>query len=378
VTGRSGCAMVGAKVQGVRGKQRIRGIDGARGWLAWAVVAGHILPVMGLDFPGALTASVAGDEAVLLFIVISGFVITHLILAEREPYPLFIARRFLRIYPVYLVCLALGVWTALRFGVAAPEPGRFVPQLLVHLLLLQGAVPDELLRNASMTFVGPAWSLSLEWQFYLIAPLVLALLRRPAGSLAMLLLVGLGIVAFQRHDFGTFDMVSFLPGAGAQFAVGVGTRLALDRLRRSDAVLVVAGAAGALLILLHPWEAYLGIWVLVIAYARLGPDAVVAPALPIRIAGLLLDSRWARAAGRRSFPVYLIHMPIITVTAYMVGALPHLGRISELLELTTISVLLTIAGSELLHRLVERPAIAFGRRLREGTTLRIARAQPAD
>ena len=364
-------------VLGVTEEQRIRGIDGARGWLAWTVVACHLLTVMGFDFPGALTMGVAGDEAVQLFIVISGFIITHLILTEHEPYRLFIARRLLRIYPVYLVCLAFGVWIALRFGVFAPQAGRFVPQLLVDLFLLQGAVPNELLQSSSMTFVSPAWSLSLEWQFYLVAPLVLPLLRRPASGTVVLFLVGLGVVAFQRQDFGTFDMVSFLPGAGAQFALGIATRLAFDRLR-SNALLLGAGAASALLTLVFPWQAYLGIWVLLIAYVRLSPTALAAPGLPVRIARRLLDSRWARAAGRRSFPVYLVHMPIIAAVAQLAGVMPHTTRTFVFLELASATVVLTIAGSELLHRLVERPAIAFGHRLQARMAPQVAPPQPAE
>jgi peptidoglycan/LPS O-acetylase OafA/YrhL len=40
--------------------------------------------------------------------------------------------------------------------------------------MLHGAVPDVLVRNAPSAFLIPAWSVSLEWQFYLVAPLVYA------------------------------------------------------------------------------------------------------------------------------------------------------------------------------------------------------------
>ena len=362
-------------------EQRIRGIEGARAWLAWTVVASHILAAVGPGFPGVLTLGAAADQAVLVFIVVCGFVITHLILTDCEPYPLFIARRLLRIYPVYLVCLALGIWTAFTFGAAAPAPGTFVPQLLAHLLLLHGAIPGEWLQKSPSVFLSPAWTLSVEWQFYLVAPLVLVLLRRPAGRFAMLFLVGLGMIACQRHLLGAFYLPSILPGAGAEFALGIATRLALDRLPRFDSMpAAVVGPALALIVLL-PHLAYLGIWVVLVAYIRLRPEALAAPRLTARVARVLLDGSWVRAGGRRSYAVYLLHAPVVAFATPIVARIPHLARSTELLALGAIAIALTAVGSELLHRFVEQPAIAFGRRLGRRpvpAATRIASPQPAE
>lgn len=41
----------------------------------------------------------------------------------------------------------------------------------LHLLMLHGVVPEVLVARAPGAFLAPAWSVSLEWQFYLVAPL---------------------------------------------------------------------------------------------------------------------------------------------------------------------------------------------------------------
>ena len=89
------------------------GLDGLRGWLAWTVVLDHIVFFSGFGLPWISRgqAQLAGVCAVMIFIILSGFVITHLVLEKKEPYGLYIARRALRIYPVYLLALLLGVAT---------------------------------------------------------------------------------------------------------------------------------------------------------------------------------------------------------------------------------------------------------------------------
>lgn len=88
-----------------------RGIEGLRAWLSWVVVFAHIVQMTGVAniFPPLQAFQIGGDFAVNIFIMISGFVITCLILEKKENYKTYIVRRFLRIYPTYLICLVLGI-----------------------------------------------------------------------------------------------------------------------------------------------------------------------------------------------------------------------------------------------------------------------------
>ncbi len=76
--------------------------------MAWWVVLGHALILSGLSafIPQRIGRIVmAGDIAVDVFIIVSGFVITNLMLAKKETYLPYIVRRAFRIYPIYVLCL---------------------------------------------------------------------------------------------------------------------------------------------------------------------------------------------------------------------------------------------------------------------------------
>src|ERR1700743_625586 len=92
--------------------KHFHGIDGLRAWLAWTVVFAHVFMLTAADikWPALHRLSIAADHAVSVFIIISGFVITHLILEKKEKYIPYITRRFLRIYPVYFLCLFIGIY----------------------------------------------------------------------------------------------------------------------------------------------------------------------------------------------------------------------------------------------------------------------------
>ena len=46
--------------------------------------------------------------AVMIFVILSGFVITHLVVEKHEPYGPYLGRRALRIFPIYLFALLLA------------------------------------------------------------------------------------------------------------------------------------------------------------------------------------------------------------------------------------------------------------------------------
>src|SRR5580704_7642457 len=113
--------------------KRFPGIDGLRAWLAWTIVASHIFLFTAVNqrFPVLGKIDNAAHQAVLIFTIISGFVITHLLLEKKEAYLPYITRRFLRIYPVYVICFVIGIFTTYLhletflshpFGSYMPEP----------------------------------------------------------------------------------------------------------------------------------------------------------------------------------------------------------------------------------------------------------------
>jgi peptidoglycan/LPS O-acetylase OafA/YrhL len=175
-------------------------MDGVRGLLAVYVMAAHALPFAAL--PGwAMAPFSHGEAAVDLFFALSGLVIVNALeRSDRRFFP-FMAARARRLLPAYFCALFASF--LLLFLAANPlatmswvgATGREIMEprlpplwpwhLAAHVLLLHGLIPQSLLPYAYVTLLGPAWSLSTEWQFYLL----IGLLRpRRLGHWALALL----------------------------------------------------------------------------------------------------------------------------------------------------------------------------------------------
>ena len=363
-----------------------RGMEGARAWLSWAVVFSHIVHMTGADFlyPYLKAFLVLGDYAVNIFIMISGFVITSLILEKHESYKVYISRRFLRIYPVYLLCLIIGVfaseyyadvmmahpWGAqsmpterLAESMASLDGNGYLYHILAHLSLLHGAIPNNILYDSQYMFLAPAWSLSLEWQFYLIAPFLIVLIRKPHGAVIAALLTLFFLTLYQAGLFGFFRLHSILAGAGVFFAVGIGYRFLVDKLPRLQAyplalILIAIGASA------YGYKTFPFILFSILVIYTLVDSPLKKPDVYIeKIMHAALDSRIAKYLGKISYSTYLIHAPIIQFSIYLLCSYTELSLTETALVLCVIVPPLTLAASSLINKVVEQPFIDFGRRV---------------
>jgi peptidoglycan/LPS O-acetylase OafA/YrhL len=148
--------------------QHIPELDGFRGLAVLVVLAGHYLDFRMPDpRPEFATIDKLG---VLLFFVLSGFLITGLLYRERNAsgsidFKRFYFRRILRLAPALLLFLAT-VTILIRLGWITDVPRREILECLLYARNLFG-------RSLSLSHI---WSLSLEEQFYLIWPLAFSLL----------------------------------------------------------------------------------------------------------------------------------------------------------------------------------------------------------
>ena len=366
--------------------KHFRKIDGLRAWLAWTVVLCHVTQHTGADIKWPLIEKfgTSGVQSVCIFIIISGFVITHLLMEKRENYLPYISRRFLRIYPIYLICLCLGIGATLLhiqafadhpWGAIVPQPelfalerdslnnGDFLWQLAAHLTLLHGAISNQILPASSYMFLGPAWSLSLEWQFYLVAPLILVALRTRRGQFLVALATVAAYGAYQQEWLGQFFDPSFLPGAGLYFAVGIATRLLIAKLPEFKtyplAAMIVALGFCLMSHKLLPFVFWAG-FVMWLRTAPAPPQAGNRVGLALNAA---FNSKTAHYLGTRSYSTYLIHEPIIDAVVFLCIKRFALGLLPTLFVTLFLTVALTLIASIVLYRFVEAPAIEFGKRL---------------
>ncbi|TGE04748.1 acyltransferase family protein [Hymenobacter fodinae] len=136
-------------------------LEALRGFAALVVVWYHIILFGHFIDPhfqpeGIWVYLAPGHESVLIFFVLSGYVIA---LNTREPLtratiPTYLKKRFVRIYPIYLISILIALLLAKQ-----AYPGWTI---FSHLLLLQGMTSELISQNS------PAWSLHYEVLFYLL------------------------------------------------------------------------------------------------------------------------------------------------------------------------------------------------------------------
>lgn len=368
--------------------KRYGGLEGLRAWLAWTVVFSHISALTGLGRTAPWLAQPlarVADLAVMVFIAISGFVITHLIQSKPEPYRAYIARRFMRIYPVYLVALIAGIggtylafdaFGALPWGDASPPNARLLKQadslrqgdliwhLAAHLSMLHGAVSSKVLYESQYMFLGPAWSLSLEWQFYLLAPLAVGLAKHRLGQVLLVALALWGHSLYAKGALGQFFLPSVLPGAVLYFGVGMATRFLLPNgasspLKTYPLALLALGFG----FFKGPELQAILVWAAFVAMMLLDPQSAdVMSRFARRAFAMLFDTPWVRRLGALSYATYLIHMPILQLVSWYAIRQLHLGPGQTLCVLLGVAVPLILLASRLLHQHVELPGMALVRR----------------
>ncbi len=322
----------------------------------------------------------AGFLGVDLFFVLSGFLITGLLLKEMErsgriALPSFWARRVRRLMPALVVLLlVVAVVTALTATFSERT------SLRGDLLATTTYVANWRFIDTSSYFVNTGvasplqhtWSLAIEEQFYLIWPLLLGMLivfvKRPGRTVVVPALIGaaasaalLAILwapdAVDRAYMGT-DARIFEPLIGALGAVVVASPRGRAFLKRVGTPLVVIGAIGlvACLVVIRPATAvyYYGGAVAVSVFALM----MVAPLWVEKGGHMGRAFSWKPLAwlGAVSYGVYLWHWPVIqwlgVPTAHGASAVAR----------GAIAVVLTLGIAALSYYLIEQP-ILTGRRV---------------
>jgi peptidoglycan/LPS O-acetylase OafA/YrhL len=208
---------------------RIQGLDGLRAFSICLVLLAHLSGTRGFwlppPVPSFLSHFTLGTLGVRVFFVISGFLITSLLMAEQRRTGTIHLRRFyyrrtLRIFPPYYLYLLIvaGLWVA---QLVPLKPGD-----LWHAI----TYTMNYHRDRSW-YVGHAWSLAVEEQFYLLWPL---LFRWLGESRARHSLLGYILIAPIWRLAIAFILPGHTLGIGETFfttadAIACGCALALGR-----------------------------------------------------------------------------------------------------------------------------------------------------
>jgi peptidoglycan/LPS O-acetylase OafA/YrhL len=331
---------------------KIRELDGLRGLLAVWVVCVHLLASAGVSpRTFGFFAPLFGEHLrVEVFCILSGFVIFLMLSQRPQGYGAFLAGRLWRLYPVFLLAFVLSVMMAplaLEAVRGAPFGGlrnetrtlileeglRNLPaHVLAHVTLLHGIVPTDVLPYAAYTFLGQAWNISTEVQFYLVAPLLFAGLAG-AGALRRAAIWGLcGLFWLALRDWpNPANLALYFP----YFAGGI---LSFHLWRRDwhrIALLTPLSVTGLALAVFAGVDMAAGLWVFVLGWLLLARDRGAG-----RAVGWLASPplRWL---GMLSYPLYLMHMIPLYLGMYLLNDL-GLDRAAYLGALTAITFTLAL------------------------------------
>lgn len=198
------------------GKIYFGGLNELRAIAALAVIYHHIelhnsFNSIRSHFPFVdyLTGNV-GKNGVFLFFVLSGFLITYLLLREKEKYNTvflkkFFLRRIYRIWPLYYLIFALSVIVipllALNFDIFKEDLSSYNKIIDIHNYGIKGIVfylffmPNVALHSGYfITGCTQAWSVGVEEQFYILWPFLILLFNK--NRIIRVFLVVLFIVPF--------------------------------------------------------------------------------------------------------------------------------------------------------------------------------------
>lgn len=355
------------------GRVHFPGLNGIRAVAALLVVLHHIelyklrerTPSLHATFLATFVSN-AGENGVFVFFVLSGFLITYLLLREkadfgRIDFRRFYLRRICRIWPLYYLVVLFSFFVlpplaralqplreeAFYFSKVQALDQSFAAPLALFLFFL----PNLALRlYPPVVGCAQAWSVGAEEQFYLVWPQLIARMKRTWLALAFITIALMPI--WGASSRGIQALVAALPvhfmATGGLAALWLAERPGY----RSRASVRLVACTGALLGLFFPFDR--------IAFGALVAFAIV----NIATGHYAHQSRLMNRLGVISYGIYMYH-PLVMYFSF--AWLNHYGppdRGSPLynLSLYTLVVGLTLVLSHFSYELLEKRFISYKNR----------------
>jgi peptidoglycan/LPS O-acetylase OafA/YrhL len=362
----------------------ISALDGLRGVAILLVLSFHTLNSP--TFPYAWgRISGRGWVGVDLFFVLSGFLITGILLRSRDAtnyFSTFYLRRFLRIAPVYYLWLFLILivipWMHRHFGTPSPSSSYTFQQQILYWLNLSNLRSAFLPKEVGLASIY--WSLAVEEQFYAVWPLCIRLLKPQriaivciTGFLVSPLLRMLPAIQSINQTHGDF-IYRFTPFRLDGFFMGAIIALLLTvklRPSRFNALCLTLFLGGIALFFLSSVAPHKFDWLSssaqFSALAAIFGGLVGMCARPAGIFGTLVSRLCSisvlRVFGKYSYCLYVTHLTLryFLVSPAMLFAQKYLGFINPFFFAGIVTVFASLLVSALSWRYFEAPILRLKR-----------------
>jgi peptidoglycan/LPS O-acetylase OafA/YrhL len=306
----------------------------------------------------------AGSHGVDLFFVLSAYLITELLLREKETrgsldISSFYLRRILRIWPLYYFFVLLAALVPFL----NPQ-GAFSLRYVIPFLLLAGNW-STVLFGPTGSVAEPLWSVSVEEQFYLAWPPIVAQLSNRGIVIAVAVMVAVAnlarLIALALHSTAwqiwanTLTHLDAMAG-GILLAVLLRGHVRLTGLWLR--VGLIAAAIAPIVFIGYFDEVHVGVsWAAVLVASPV--IAVSCTSIVFAVVGMQLRAQTLRYLGKISYGLYVYHLTCIRITDRVL----HLRWGVFGIAMRTVAALgLTIVVAAISYRFLETPFLNLKRR----------------
>ncbi|MEM8498529.1 MAG: acyltransferase [Pseudomonadota bacterium] len=335
------------------------GLDHVRALAAYIVFTWHFIHVNNghLTPPPAFPLSVLteGHTGVALFMVLSGYLFAKLLDGKKIIYSQFLWNRFLRLAPLlFFVIFALGV----QKYYAGNDIGQYLQQIAA------GAIKP--------TLPNGGWSITVEFHFYLMLPLLLFLTEKWKYALLVIVLMALAFRTYLHQELGQVQTLSYLTIVGRidQFVLGILTFRFRNKIRGNNAL---AGTAFIGFLVFYWYFDSMGGYYKNPSYPSKSMFWVYIPAIEGLAYALLiawydssfkhstgLVSRIASTIGTYSYSIYLLHFFVVFEVSNAIDThLIELTNIHVAIVFSSLCFLIMIPIGYLSYRFIESPFLRF-------------------